>query len=383
MVTMESQHLPSLVLHVSPGGLEHGGGMGRMIGYVMDAWQQRPEHPDMRMLDSRGPGHIVLSPWYFARCLLTIAVLAPRRPLLHVHVAGRGSTIRKIILVHFVRLLGLPIVLHLHDYNYRESLQRFPQPIRRAAQSMFRLAHRVVVLGPEDRDLVETTLGVAADRIAVIPNAVPAPPRRAQAVASQRLLQILFLGDLSRRKGLHDLIRALALDPLRSLQWHLSVAGGGKEIGVFREQAQAAGLSNRISFLGWVDRAKTMALLDAADILVLPSYAEGMAMAVLEGMSHGLCIVCTPVGSLKYVIENEATGLVVQPGEVDQLAKALARAVIDPALRERLGSAAARVFAAKFDAAGYPDRTRPIYQAAFAATARFQSARPKDRYRHW
>ena len=202
-------------------------------------------------------------------------------------------------------------------------------------------------------------------------------------VASQRLLQILFLGDLSRRKGLHDLIRALALDPLRSLEWHLSVAGGGNEIGVFREQAQAAGLSNRISFLGWVDRAKTMALLDAADILVLPSYAEGMAMAVLEGMSHGLCIVCTPVGSLKYVIENEATGLLVQPGEVDQLAKALARAVTDPALRERLGSAAARVFAAKFDAAGYPDRTRPIYQAAFAATARFQSARPKDRYRHW
>lgn len=380
MTMSEFQRMPSLVLHVSPGGLEHGGGMGRMIGYMIDAWRQWPEHPDMRVLDSRGPGHIALSPWHFARCLLTIAVLAPQHPLLHVHVAGRGSTIRKIILVHFARLLRLPIVLHLHDYNYSESLQRFPSPIRRAARWMFRIADRVVVLGPEDRDLVETKLGVAADRIAVIANAVPAPPRKHRAVVSHRPVKVLFLGDLSRRKGLHDLIRALALNPLRSLEWHLSIAGGGNEIAVFRDQADVAGLSNRISFLGWVDRVKTAALLDAADILVLPSYAEGMAMAVLEGMSHGLCIVCTPVGSLKYVVEDEVGGLVVQPGEIEQLAKALARAVSDPGLRARLGSEAARVFARKYDAAGYPDRTRPIYQAAFAATARFESVRAKGRY---
>jgi hypothetical protein len=54
--------LPALVLQVSPGGLEHGGGIGRMIGYMIDAWKQRPQHPDMRVLDTRGAGHIVLSP---------------------------------------------------------------------------------------------------------------------------------------------------------------------------------------------------------------------------------------------------------------------------------------------------------------------------------
>jgi glycosyltransferase involved in cell wall biosynthesis len=181
---------------------------------------------------------------------------------------------------------------------------------------------------------------------------------------------ILFLGNPSRRKGLHDLIAALAIAPLRSLEWRLSVAGGGAEIETFRDMSRAAAIADRVSFLGWVDRATTTCLLDAADILVLPSYAEGMAMSVLEAMSHGLCIVCTPVGSLQDVVENETSALVVQPGEINALARALARAVTDPALRVRLGSAAARAFANKFDVAHYPGQIRPVYQAAFSAAPR-------------
>ncbi len=363
----KSQQMPSLVLHVDPGGLEHGGGIGRMIGYMIDAWRERPEHPDMRVLDSRGPGHIVFSPWHFARCLLIIAVMSPQHPLLHIHVAGRGSTIRKIILVHFARLLRLPIVLHLHDYNYRESLQKFPKLIQRAAGSMFRISSKVLVLGHDDRDLVETELGVCPNQVVVMPNAVPAPSQKPETAASTRPVHILFLGNPSRRKGLHDLISALATNPLRSLEWRMTVAGGGNDIGMFRELASVAGLSDRISFTGWVDRGKTTALLESADIVTLPSYAEGMAMSILEGMSYGLCIVCTPVGSLKEVIEDEVTGLVVQPGDISQLSKALARAVSDPTLRAQLGSEAARVFASKFDAASYPERIRAIYQDALEA----------------
>ena len=371
--------LPALVLHVNPGGLEHGGGIGRMIGYMIDAWKQRPQHPDMRVLDTRGAGHIALSPWHFARCLLIIAALTPRRPLLHVHVAGRGSTIRKIILVHFARALRLPVVLHLHDYDYRQSLQRFPKFIQRLAGSMFRISNRVVVLGDKDRDLVETELGVSPDRLSVIPNAVPAPPHESDITAnalaqvSARVsthgsVHILFLGNPSRRKGVHDLIAALAEPPLRDMDWHVSIAGGGDEIATFREQAHASGLSDRVDFPGWVGRTETMALLESADILVLPSYAEGMAMSVLEGMSYGLCVVCTPVGSLQYVIENEVTGLIVEPGNVAGLRQALSRAVEDQGLRNRLGAEAARVFASKFDAASYPNWVRPIYVAAFATT---------------
>jgi glycosyltransferase involved in cell wall biosynthesis len=234
---------------------------------------------------------------------------------------------------------------------------------------MFRISSKVLVLGRDDHDLVVTEIGVIPNRVAVMSNAVPAPPQKRQSVASRRPVHILFLGNPSRRKGLHDLIAALAMNPLRSLEWRMSVAGGGNDIGTFRKLSCAVGLSDRISFTGWVDRNQTGALLDSADIVALPSYAEGMAMSVLEGMSYGLCIVCTPVGSLREVIEDEVTGLVVQPGDIDRLSKALTRAVSDPALRAQLGSGAARVFAEKFDASHYPDRMRAIYQAALTATS--------------
>ena len=153
------------------------------------------------------------------------------------------------------------------------------------------------------------------------------------------------------------------------MNWQMTIAGGGDEVATFREQSRAAGLSSRVDFTGWVGRAETMALLESADILVLPSYAEGMAMSVLEGMSYGLCVVCTPVGSLQYVIENEVTGLIIEPGNVAALGQALSHAVEDQGLRNRLGAEATRVFADKFDAARYPDWMRPIYVSAFAKTA--------------
>ena len=267
-------------------------------------------------------------------CLLTVALMAPQRPIPSRPCRGPRQFDPQDHIGTFSRLLRLPIVLHLHDYNYRESLQRFPKLVRLAARSMFRISSNVVVLGLNDRALVETELGVCHDRVAVIPNAVPAPAQKRRAIASDRPVHILFLGNPSRRKGLHDLIAALATDTLRDLEWQMTVAGGGNEIDTFRKLANSAGLAGRINFTGWVDRNETNALLKSADIVALPSHAEGMAMSILEGMSYGLCIVCTPVGSLGEVIEDEVTGLVVQPGDVNRLSTALARAVSDPALRD-------------------------------------------------
>jgi glycosyltransferase involved in cell wall biosynthesis len=358
--------MPTLVLHVTPGGLEHGGGIGRVISYMIDAWRAEQRQAEMRVIDTRGPGHILLSPWYFARSLITIALAARSRPILHVHFAGRGSTIRKIILVHFSRTFSLPVVLHLHDYDYRNSLQRFPGFVQQAVRSMFAIAKRTVVLGQGDFDLVVDTIGVDPAAVTIVPNAVPAPPRQSTRITSTGGTHILFLGNPSRRKGLHDLIAALASKPLRTLDWHLTVAGGGNEIDSFRQLAKDSDLSHRVKFTGWLDRTETNMLLASADIVTLPSYAEGMAMSVLEAMSHGSCIVCTPVGSLKYVVQHEVTGLLVEPGNVEQLSAAISRAICDSKLRATLGARAAEMFAARFDAARFPAQLQEIYEAAYS-----------------
>jgi glycosyltransferase involved in cell wall biosynthesis len=379
----ELEHALPPILIVTAGGLEHGGGIGRMVGYLSDAWRADPAAPAFEILDPRGPGPWRRWPARFSASLRRIWRRRHERPLIYIHVAGRGSSLRKFLVTGFCRLSGLPVLLHLHDYDFATFYRSLPMPLGAGVRWMFRTADHVVVLGREARATVTELLGVPEDRVSILPNAVPAPPRAGTAqtdgpnagtaqtdgpnagtVRGDGPVKILFLGQLSRRKGVHDLIEALDRPALRALFWTATLAGGGPHQASFEQLLAGTGVADRVALPGWVDRPSSAALLAAADILVLPSYAEGLAMSVLEGMAQGLCVVCTPVGALGEVIEHERSGLLVAPGAVDELAAALARAVSDLDLRRRLGAGALATFHSGYDAATYPARLLPIMRLA-------------------
>jgi glycosyltransferase involved in cell wall biosynthesis len=162
----------------------------------------------------------------------------------------------------------------------------------------------------------------------------------------------VFLGYLSARKGVPELMEALASPAMAVLPWRAMLAGGGP-IDEFKARAAALGLSDRVAFPGWIDQVAASALCAAADILVLPSHAEGLAMSVLEGLAHGLAVVATPVGAHAEVLESERSGLLTPPGDVAGLSAALARVVGDPALRNRLRAGARQRFLDRFDVRSY------------------------------
>lgn len=360
-------HPPVLppILIVTAGGLEHGGGIGRVVGYMIDGWSgdaPGDTAPDWRVVDTRGPRVDLRAPFRFLAALATIAAAAPRRPLLHIHIAGRGSTVRKLIVGWLARALRVRFVLHLHDYNYRAFCDGLPGWARGLVRGLFRAADLVIVLGSGDAALMREAFGIASERIAVMHNAVPTPspavgPRGATPV------HILFLGRLSERKGVPELIAALATPMLAALPWRATLAGDG-DLARYRADAARAGLTDRIAFPGWLDRAGTDALLRSADILVLPSYDEGMAMSVLEGLAYAVCVVCTPVGALAEVIEHDVNGLLVRPGDVAGLADALALAIGDAPRRLRLALGGEITFRRGFEAQAYARRMLELYRRA-------------------
>jgi len=347
------------ILIVTPGGLEHGGGIGRVVGYFLDAWRFIADAPGYTVIDSRGAGHVAFSPFHLAICLLRIATHVRRHPIVHIHVAGRGSTLRKLVVAAWCRSLRLDIVLHLHDYNYRRYLLDQPSWLRHLIQAMFQSARRVLVLGRSDAELIESMLGVPGDRVVVMHNAVPKPTTASAADSDP--LHILFLGRLSERKGVHDLIAAFAEPALAGLSWRATLAGDG-DVERFRDLARSAGVISRLSFTGWLDRPGTDRLLAEAQILVLPSYEEGMAMSVLEGLANGLCVVCTPVGALAEVIEDGRSGLLCKPGDVPLLATTLARVLTDADLRRRLRAGARARHRAAFDIEQYARQLIKIFR---------------------
>jgi glycosyltransferase involved in cell wall biosynthesis len=362
------------VLVVVPGGLEHGGGIGRQMGYFLKAHHEGEQRLRYRVIDSRGPWflgssplHVIGSIAYFGRAILTVSRACLSSPCVaHVNMTGRGSTIRKVILLTIGRALGLRYVLHLHDYNYAAYYRGQRSFLKKLIATTFRGAEAVIVLGRQELEAVSQALNLSRERITVLHNAVPDPgPDPDRDSAPGKPCQLVFLGYLSARKGVPDLLKALASPAVRRLRWRATLAGGGP-VDEYRSLAKDLGISDSVNFPGWVDEKSASELCAGADALVLPSYAEGLAMSVLEGLSHGLAVIATPVGAHSEVIEPEVSGILVPPGDVAALADALVRVIEDESLRNRLGSGARARFLEKFDVRRYAARLEQLHADLFA-----------------
>ena len=363
------------VLIVTPGGLEHGGGIGRQMGYFLRANQVSEQKLRYRIVDSRGPWYLGASPMhivgaviYFGRTVLALlrARLFSSPCIVHVNITGRGSTIRKVILVTIARVLRLRYVLHLHDYDYAKYYRNQGPFLKRLIATMFRSAAAVVVLGRHEFEGVSQSLQLGRDRMVVLHNAVPDPlPNLNRTPRVGRPCHLLFLGYLSARKGVPDLLRALASPTMKLRRWRATLAGGGP-IDEFRKFAEDLGILDRLCFPGWLDQNAVSALCADADVLVLPSHAEGLAMSVLEGLSHGLPVVTTPVGAHSEVIEPNVSGILVPPGDVAALAESLVSMIEDETLRHQLARGARDRFLDGFDVRRYAARLRELHASLLA-----------------
>jgi glycosyltransferase involved in cell wall biosynthesis len=199
---------------------------------------------------------------------------------------------------------------------------------------------------------------VEPGRLVVLPNCVPDPgPHPA---AGGRAPVILFLGRLGERKGVPELLAALASPPMAALAWRAVLAGDGP-VTAYRAEAEVLGIGDRVELPGWVEEAETRALCRGADILVLPSHHEGLAMAVLEGLAHGLAVVTTAVGAHDEAIDDGASGIFVPVGDAGALAAALAGLVSDPERRAALAAGARARFVERFSMARYLPALRHLY----------------------
>ncbi len=202
-------------------------------------------------------------------------------------------------------------------------------------------------------------LGVAAERFT--PRQGPRPPGP---------VKILFVGQLRHYKGVDDLLRAGS-----QLQGdvRLLVAGDGPMRMEWEALQREFNLTGYSAFLGRVPDGDLPALYQSADIFVLPaiSRAESFGTVLLEAMASGLPCVTTEIGSgNSYVVQDQATGLIVPPRSPDALARALGRLVSDSDLRARLGTAGRERMLKYFTDEAMIQRVEAIYQEVVERKAR-------------
>lgn len=151
---------------------------------------------------------------------------------------------------------------------------------------------------------------------------------------------------LIEAKGVRELVLAFVELRKEFPSLRLEVAGSGPDGQNLFATVREQGVADSVKFLGWVDDLR--GVLRNWDVFALPSHDEALPMAILEAMAEGLPVVATNVGGIPELVEDERTGYLVQPGDVEALRTALRRLVGDSELRLRLGDQGHRLAETKF-----------------------------------
>ncbi len=226
------------------------------------------------------------------------------------------------------KLTGAKLVTTVHNSFERHS-------------TLMRLGDVVVAVSEaEKKHLAER--GFDENRIISIWNAPNQSPRETfmQNERDIDIVQpcILAVCGLHRRKGVFDLIDGFAAIATQCPDWRLYIAGDGPDRVALERHVQTLGLSDRVTFLGYVKAPKS--LFKRADIFVLPSYADPGSLTIGEARAAGCAIVATAVGGTPEMLEFGHAGRLVLPGSPKQLAVELRRLIANTGDRDALRAAA-------------------------------------------
>lgn len=334
-----------LIVGPAPSGPLSRGGMATVTRLMLD-------HPDPRFAISAVPTYIdgnvaqriftgvrgmIVASWYLLRGDVDV---------LHVHLSHGGSVARKSLPLWIARAVGVPAVIHGHSFDFAGWFDRLPHIAQRLVRSALP-ATRWLVLGEGLAREYAARIELPPGRVGVLHNAVRIPQRcvRQDGVDPVRAV---VLGRLGKRKGSYDLVSALSgLAPEVRDHLRVTLAGDG-EVENIRDAVRSTGLEDVLTVTGWIGPAERDELLGRSQVFVLPSYDEGLPMALLEAMACGLVPIVTPVGSISEAVTDGVEGLLVAPGDVVALRRAVASLVLDEALRAKL-AVASRHRAAAFD----------------------------------
>lgn len=252
----------------------------------------------------------------------------------HIHAASYGSTFRKGWYVQAAKKWRKKVILHIHGAEYMIFYEKSNK--KEKIRLILNTADKVIALSEEWKRKFDQAFGLT--NCVVLENGIDmAHLKPAITNYQEHPHTFVSLGRLGERKGTYDLITAIeqVKDEVPDIKCYL--AGDG-EIEKCKELIRKKKLENNIIAVGWADFDKKLELLQNSSALVLPSYNEGLPMAILEAMACGKAIISTTVGAIPEVVKA-GNGILVRPGDIAALAKALREYCIDEKRVEMTGRA--------------------------------------------
>lgn len=172
-------------------------------------------------------------------------------------------------------------------------------------------------------------------------------PKKSPAVRNTRT--IICVGRLSPEKGQAGLLRSFATLRPRHSELRLRLVGDGPDRASLEALAKELGLSDAVVFTGRLPEEDTLAEIAHADLLVLPSFMEGLPIVLMEAMAAGVPVIASRVAGIPELVEDDETGLLFTPSNWDELSSRIDLLLGDEALRTRLVKQARAKVTSEFD----------------------------------
>ena len=238
------------------------------------------------------------------------------------------------------RATGVPTVAHIHGADSKTWFQRAHYLIAVAEG----VKKHLLAQGIDGQRVPVLYYGIDLEKYAA---PLPTPEAKARLNLAPETKTVGIIGSLIPRKGHRHLLNALKNIESQVGEVHAIFAGEGAEESALRLQAQALGLEERVHFLGFrTDAADIMA---ACDAVALPSYKEGLSIAMMEAMALARPVIVTNVAGMPELVQHGITGWMTSPGDETELAEALTQVFSEPENTRRLARAGRDFVIENFD----------------------------------
>ena len=289
-------------------------------------------------------------------CLFYWQMLSNRKiQIVHVQGSHGASFDRKKMFVKIAKRFNKKVVWHMHASQFvpfYEGRQDKEDIVRH-----LNMADTLIVLSKYYQDFY-TKIGVDPSKIVILNNLVPKPVFNAEKIYTDNRLHLLFLGEISKRKGAFDIVQAMSEWPELTDKVEIRIGGNG-ETERLKTAIKEAQLEHCVKFEGWVGGEKKIHLLNWADVYILPSFNEGLPISILEALSYNCPIISTPVGGIPEVV-TEDNGILVEPGNTKQIAEAIHNYVEHPEIVKSHGAISGEIVKLYYPEAVF-SRLKDIY----------------------
>lgn len=253
--------------------------------------------------------------------------------IVHIHGASRKSFVRKSIIIRFAKLMRRKVVFHCHGGEFKSYVAEAGES---KVLNVLSKCDAIVVLSQKWVDYFKGDLGLK--NVFVINNIVEPAQLFDENLKPTKELKLLFLGAICDNKGIFDLLDVIATNKAEFIGRIKLYIGGNGEVERLLSVISQKQLAEIVEYVGWVTGEDKNRLLKDCDIVMLPSYIEGLPITLLEAMAYAKPAITTNVGGIPEIIESSKNGVIITPGDKKALYEAIRLFMDNPQLIAEYGN---------------------------------------------